>query len=255
VSARAIYGTWHNTDPDSSGVVALAFEHARVRAWASAGTRAALPFDLPFDLGEGEVQLYAGREDPSPVAFTARLPGGSADEVLLQGNINRGLMILAAYRSSADAAPLAGRFSREFYARRESGFVAPSSTSSGVLFGAIRASTQPVLEEFIGHWRNADPTSSLPSLELEADGPRLWVTVEGTGPRVPARWPRVSAQTFAYYDELGRDTLLLLGDFAHADGRSALQIKVVLGTAVVAAFHQRDDGRSWFTREFFRRPR
>lgn len=244
--AGPMYGTWHNTDPHSSGVVSLAFERGRVRAWASAG---------PVDLGAGAVELYAGREDETPVAFTARLPGGDGNEVLLQGNINRGLMILAAYRCSADAAPLAGRFSREFYARRDAKFVAPSSTSAGVLFGTIHASQPPVLEEFIGRWINADPSSSLPTLEIASDGPELRVAVEGTGARVPSTWPRVSAQTFAYYDELGRDTLLLLGNFAHADGRSALQIKVVLGTAVVAAFHQRDDGRSWFQREFFRRPR
>src|SRR5690349_4390201 len=105
-----MFGTWRNTDPSSSGVVAIAFERERVHAWASAGRGAA-----PIDLGQGAVEWYAGREDPTVVAFTARLSG--ADEVLLQGNINRGLMILAAYRCSAAAEPLAGRFSREFFAR------------------------------------------------------------------------------------------------------------------------------------------
>jgi hypothetical protein len=254
VNSNPMYGTWHNTDPQSSGVVSLAFEHERVQAWASAGRPGA-----PIDLGQGTLEWYAGRDDPTPVAFTARLRegvgGAAAQEVLLQGNINRGLMILAAYRYSADAAPLAGRFSREFHARRDAGFVAPPITSTGVLFGAIKASTAPVLDEFVGRWFNADRSSSLPTLEIASEGPRLLVAVEGAGLRVPTRWPQVSAQTFAYYDELGRDTLLLLGNFEHADGRSALQIKVVLGTAVVAAFHQRDDGSSWFTREFFRRAR
>jgi hypothetical protein len=237
-----MYGTWRNTDPHSSGVVSLAFARDRVQAWASAGRPGA-----PIDLGQGEVEWYAGREDATPIAFTARLPSAT-DEVLLQGNINRGLMILAAYRCSATSEPLAGRFSREFYGRRERDFVAPPETTTGVLFGAIQSTTAPVLEEFIGRWINADPTGWMPTLEIESSGPHLHVAVAGKG-------PHATAQTFAYYDELGRDTLLLLGTLEHSTGRSVLQIKVVLGTAVVAEFHQRDDGRHWFQREFLRRPR
>ena len=109
----------------------------------------------------------------------------------MQGNINRGLMILAAYRPSADAAPLAGRFSREFYARHEAKIVIPPTISEGVLFGAIRASATPVLEEFIGRWQNADPSSWLPSIEITHDGTALHVAVEGAGPQVSAQTLRV----------------------------------------------------------------
>lgn len=244
-----MYGTWRNTDPHSVGVVSLAFEGDRVQAWARPGRS-----ESAIDLGQGDVEWYEGREDSTPLAFTARLPSSSAD-VLLQGNINRGLMILAAYRFDGHAESLAGRFSREFFARREATFVAPEAVTTGTLFGSIQASTTPVLEEFIGRWINADPSSWLPALAIESEPAGLRVTVEGAGPRLPSTWPSITAQAFAYYDELGRDTLLLLGDFQHAAGRSSLQIKVVLGTAVVAAFHRHHDGRRWFQRYFFRRPR
>ncbi len=253
-----LFGTWQNTDTASASVVRLAFEPEsdRVHAWA-AGPEGVV------GLGAGPIATYVGLADPTVLAFTARLPGAGAGPVVLQGNLNRGLMILATYFGRGPAgplnfgrgpagragdSPLAGRFSREFLARRTAEFV-PGSADSGLPM-TVAGDLDLDLGEFVGHWANASEHGELRSLDIASTATGLEVGVRGSGRRLPAVWPSGDASLFGYHDELGRDTLLLLASFELPEGRSDLQIKVVTGTAVVACFHSRSEGRSWFTREF-----
>jgi hypothetical protein len=249
MSRTGFRGTWRNTDASSRSVTTLAFEadEARVHAWAAGPGREGV-----VALGSGAIELFGGIADASPLAFTARLPGAGQGEVLLQGNLNRGLMILATYQWISGDSVLAGRFSREFHARRESGFVAPTSIVPPEPAAASSVSASVDLREFLGRWVNTNPGGDLRTLAIEPSESRLCLHVVGSDRRLPARWPAGESSLFAYLDESGHETLLLLGRFELPEGRSDLQIKVVTGTAVVAGFHARDDGRSWFTREFMR---
>jgi len=250
MSKTPFHGTWRNTDAASGSVTALAFEpgQARVHAWAAAPGR-----EGSIDLGAGPIEVFGGIGDPAPLAFTAQLPGAGEGEVLLQGNINRGLMILATYQWCSGDSVLSGRFSREFHARRDSGFVPPTSIARSAGPAGASSSTRVDPREFLGRWINAGDQGDLRSLEISASGSRLLLNVRGSDRRLPSVWPDGEAWLFGYLDELGHDTLLLLGRFELPEGRSDLQIKAVTGTAVVAGFHVRRDGRSWFTREFLHR--
>jgi hypothetical protein len=231
----------------SESVVTLGFESDRVHAWAAAPPRG----EGVIELGAGSIVLFGGIADPTPLAFTARLPGGGGGEVALQGNINRGLMILATYVRARAESALAGRFSREFHARRTPELVPPSSPRVAAVPVEVPASFDG--REFVGRWINASEAGELRSVEIAGDGSKLSLRVRGTGRRSPEVWPEGEAAVFGYFDELGRDTLLLLGHFELPEGQTELQIKVVIGTAVVACFHSRSGGASWFTREFLRR--
>jgi hypothetical protein len=250
VDTHPLSGTWHNTDASTKGVTTLVFEPGpalAVRAFAAAGPGGG----PPIDLGSALVEPFTARDEPRTIGFRARL-----GEVLLQGNINRGLMILAAYREHAGVEPLAGRFSREFFARHTLEPRPPANaTSDRALFQAFAAAAAPDTSEFLGRWVATEPDGSdLAALEIHPSGSGLALAVEGTGRRLPARWSPGHARVFAYFDEAGRDTLLLLGSFAWPDGRSELQIKLTSGTAVVACFHVHGE-RSWFVREFLQQAR
>jgi hypothetical protein len=248
-------GAWTNTDPSSRGVVGIRFERVdagrRVRAWAVGASGI-------VDLGRSEAPLTAHcgiAEDP-PIAFGARIarPGY---EVLLQGNLNRGLLILATYLVAGDSAR--GRFSREFYGPR----VPPPTlegAGSGELFDAFAMPEVLDVAPFIGSWRNAERADGLVGLRIDRDSESsdpaaLRVVPRGSGGRLPVQWPSGRCTTFATVDELGRETLTLLAVHVLPAGRSELQIKVIKGVAVTAGFHERSDGRSWFTRDFFVRDR
>lgn len=238
MSESPFRGTWRNTDATSQSVTVLAFEPepTRVHAWTAAR-----------GLGAGPIEVFGGIGDPTPVAFTARLPGAGEGEVWLQGNINRGLMILATYQWCSGDSVLAGRFSREFHARRSAGFVPSSAIAEAA--SPIRPSSSASVDpqEFVGRWVNAGEQGIVRSLTIGSAGSRLTLDVHG--------WPPGESWLFGYLDELGHETLLLLGRFELPEGRADLQIKVVMGTAVIAGFHTRNDGRSWFGREFLHQPR
>lgn len=109
-----LVGTWINANPDTSGI-------ARVVIGEEAGEVTLQVFAIGLegliDWGrEQGVTLFAG--DPasdSTAGFTYLYDFGFA-ETLLQGNINKGLLVLAQFHRFKDDSGRADYFTREYFA-------------------------------------------------------------------------------------------------------------------------------------------
>jgi hypothetical protein len=108
----AMLGDWINTNPGSRGIVRVVVE-ARGGGLAIRAFGAGSP---PRDWGETAAEaLYAdGARSDHGMAWTARYDFGFL-ESHLQGNVNQGLLIVAAFNRFTDGSGRSSYFSREFY--------------------------------------------------------------------------------------------------------------------------------------------
>lgn len=197
---------------------------------------------------------YCGISTTDFVAFSAHR--GFADcEVLLQGILNLGLLVLATYEIPRDGGP--GYFSREFFARRA---VAPSACSGPVgttVFGHLARPASVDTAPLLGRWRNSDPAArGLVEITIEDDAGDLAVRALGSGKMEPLDWGPARTGVFACLDEAGKPSLSLLATWDFGFLETQLQLRVPAGALASAGFNVFKDGSgrpNYVMREFFYR--
>jgi hypothetical protein len=200
---------------------------------------------------------YCGISTADFVAFSAHR--GFADcEVLLQGILNLGLLVLATYEIPRGGGP--GYFSREFFARRAAAPAASSEPDATTIFGRLGhlAGPAPVdTAPLLGRWRNADLAArGLVEITIEDDAGDLAVRATGSGEEGPVDWGPARTGVFACLDEAGKASLSLLATWDFGFLETHLQLRLPAGALASAGFNVFKDGSgrpSYVTREFFYR--
>jgi hypothetical protein len=202
--------------------------------------------------------LYGGIASPDLTAFSAEY-AGKGSRILLQGNFNLGLLVLATFKIPTGGG--VGFFSREFFAR--SRLAAPGMVAVGdsdALFEQFRTPEASDREAWLGRWHNADfQTRGLLEITLAEAGHGITARAFGTPVRcgdTPITWGSANAQLFACLDEAGQPSLAALASWRFEHLTTHLQLRHPGGTLAVAGFNEFRDGRmNYATREFFFRMR
>lgn len=198
---------------------------------------------------------YCGISTADLVAFSARRRFAGC-EVLLQGTLNLGLLVLATYEIPRFGGP--GYFSREFFARHAAAPSASPEPSGTTVFGHLAQPAPVDTAPLLGRWRNSDPVAQgLVEITIEhaadiAGG--LAVRALGSGDVRPLDWGPARTGVFACLDEAGKASLSLLATWDFGFLETQLQLRLPAGVLASAGFNVFRDGRpSYFTREFFYR--
>jgi hypothetical protein len=105
--------SWVNTNRDSRGIVGVRLRsvEGKLRITVEGAANGS-----PVNWGEVEVEaVYAENADSRrSMAFVARYHFGFLD-TLLEGNVNSGLLVLAAFHTFRDQSRRANYFAREFF--------------------------------------------------------------------------------------------------------------------------------------------
>ena len=195
---------------------------------------------------------YCGISTADCVAFSAHRDFADG-EVLLQGILNLGLLVLATYEIPRRGG--VGYFSREFFARRAVA-PAPSPEPDGTtVFGHLAQPASVDTAPLLGRWRNADPAArGLVEITIAGGAGDLAVRALGSGKERPVDWGAAKTGVFACLDEAGKASLSLLATWDFGFLETQLQLRLPGGTLASAGFNVFKDGRpSYFTREFFYR--
>jgi hypothetical protein len=237
---------WVNTNAEDKvqGFRWLESSRTGLRARSVSGADLAWPAD-------GLVR-YRGISTAGFVAFSARR--GFADrEVLLQGILNLGLLVLATYEIPRGGGP--GYFSREFFARRAAAPAASPGPAGTAVFGHLAKPEAVDTAPFLGRWRNCDAAArGFIEITVEAGAGGLDVRALGSGEEGPVDWGPARTGVFACLDEAGKASLSLLATWDFGFLETHLQLRLPAGALVSAGFNVFKDGRpSYATREFFYR--
>ena len=197
---------------------------------------------------------YCGISTADFVAFSAHR--GLADcEVLLQGILNLGLLVLATYEIPRGGGP--GYFSREFFARRAVAPAASSEPAGTTVFGRLAKPASVDTAPLLGRWRNSDPAArGLVEITIEDDAGGLAVRALGSGEEGLVDWGPARTSVFACLDEAGKASLSLLATWDFGFLETHLQLRLPAGVLASAGFNVFKDGSgrpSYVTREFFYR--
>jgi hypothetical protein len=107
-------GHWTNTNAETSAITHFDFKQRDERFYLRAAGAG-----YPGDWGEVEVMPHAyDVSSRRGLAFLARYAFDFA-EIILAGNENKGLIIVASYHTFKDASPRSNYFKREFFYRQE----------------------------------------------------------------------------------------------------------------------------------------
>ncbi len=199
----------------------------------------------------GGLVRYCGISTADFVAFSAHR--GFADcEVLLQGILNLGLLVLATYEIPRGGGP--GYFSREFFARRAAAPAASSEPDRTTVFGHLAKPAPVDTAPLLGRWRNSDPAArGLVEITIEDDAGDLAVRAIGSGEEGPVDWGPARTGVFACLDEAGKASLSLLATWDFGFLTSHVEANLKLGVAVLCIYQSFQDasGRhDYFFREF-----
>jgi hypothetical protein len=266
-SVASLIGTWVNTNRDTRGIARMniATQHGGL-ALRALGTHS----DGLVDWGPSSPILTYAADPGGSVAsaFTTsfELPGAHID---LEGNFNRGVLVLACYTRYPDTAHRAPVFLREYYSVREEAkqvSLFPEAMPLG-----SSPSTPAKLEDLdpglpvrldpaamAGHFVNtkaSDP--DLLDVTIRDDGEGgCRIALRGNTPAGPVEWGEVTGQLFTCIDEDLRFSLMLRAVYQLEPMDVFVQVRNVKGLTVVATFAAWKDGSgraNYFTREFFRR--
>jgi len=104
---------WANTNPCSLGIASVRFRVVGEKLWV---TTEGASKGSPFDWGEVAAEAVYAENAASTrgMAFVARYHFDFL-ETLLEGNVNSGLLVLAAFHTFRDGSRRANYFSREFF--------------------------------------------------------------------------------------------------------------------------------------------
>ena len=248
VEAGQFDGDWINTSASPQGWHALQTSYLEgvpaIRARLKDGTV------VEFS----GITLYGGIGSNDLAAFRAEHVG-KGSRILLQGNLNLGLLVLATFK--IPTAGGIGFFSREFFAR--SRLAAPGMAASGdsdALFEQFNTPEASGGQAWLGRWHNADSqTRGLLEITLEETGHGITARALGTpvsGGDPPIDWGHADTQVIACLDEAGQPSLAALATWKFDNLVTELQLRISGGTMVVAGFNEFRDGRmNYATREFF----
>jgi hypothetical protein len=197
---------------------------------------------------------YCGISTADFVAFSAHR-GCAEGEVLLQGILNLGLLVLATYEIPRGGGP--GYFSREFFARRAAAPAASSVPAGATVFGHLAKPASVDTSPLLGRWRNSEPAArGLVEIAIEDDAGDLAVRALGSGEEGPVDWGPARSGVFACLDEAGKASLSLLATWDFGFLETHLQLRLPAGALASAGFNVFKDGSgrpSYVTREFFYR--
>jgi hypothetical protein len=206
----------------------------------------------------GDLVRYRGISTADFVAFSARrdLAGG---EVLLQGILNLGLLVLATYEIPRGGGP--GYFSREFFARRAAAPAASPGPAPGpdtaTVFGHLAKPAAVDTAPLLGRWRNTEAAArGLVGITVADDAGDLAVRALGSGEGGPVDWGPARIGVFACLDEAGKASLSLLASWDFGFLETHLQLRLPAGALASAGFNVFKDGSGrpgYVTREFFYR--
>lgn len=206
---------------------------------------------------------YRGISTADCVAFSARrgFADGAGGEVLLQGILNLGLLVLATYEIPRGGGP--GYFSREFFARRAAPPAASpgpgpdATTVFGQVFGHLAKPAPVDTAPLLGRWRNTEAAArGLVEITVEDAAGDLAVRALGSGEDGPVDWGPARTGVFACLDEAGKASLSLLASWDFGFLETHLQLRLPAGALASAGFNVFKDGSgrpSYVTREFFYR--
>lgn len=197
---------------------------------------------------------YCGISTADFVAFSARRDFEDC-EILLQGTLNLGLLVLATYETPRGGGP--GYFSREFFARRAAVPSASTEPAGTTVFGHLAKPASVDTAPLLGRWRNADAAAlGLVEITVEDGASDLSVRALGSGEAGPVDWGPARAGVFACLDEAGKASLSLLATWDFGFLETHLQLRLPAGALASAGYNVFKDGSgrpSYFTREFFYR--
>lgn len=203
------------------------------------------------------VTLYGGIGSPQLTAFSARCTDAGS-RILLQGNLNLGLLVLATFKIPADGE--IGFFSREFFARSRlsTPITRAAASDPGALFEQFTQSESVSMEAMLGRWNIAD-FRSRGLLEITVEEVGSGFTAGALGSPVsngdaPVDWGVTDIGIFACLDDAGHPSLSALASWDFGFLSTHLQLRVPSGTLAMAGFNEFRDGRmNYATREFFYR--
>lgn len=252
----ALVGEWLNTSSQGQGLA---------RLWISPGSDGltleaeGVGSPAPVWRFDQSPRIYGGIGPVPEICGLTAEQARDDHRILLQGNLNLGLLVLCAFRSSLRGSGLR-YFAREFYAPVEpaspaAGRPAGTPSAGGEIFAdaSIPESLDP--SPMIGRWHNAERRArGIREIRIgaRADGP-LEIEVEGAGPH---HWGIERVSTFACIDESGTPSLAGLAVYDFGFMESHLQLRVPSGVLAVAGFNVFKDGSGrpdYATREFFYR--
>lgn len=197
---------------------------------------------------------YCGISTADFVAFSARRDCADG-EVLLQGTLNLGLLVLATYEIPRGGGP--GYFSREFFTRRAATPAASSEPDETTVFGHLAKPASVDTSPLLGRWRSSEPAArGLVEITIEDDAGDLAVRALGSGEGGPVDWGPARTGIFACLDEAGKASLSLLATWDFGFLETHLQLRLPAGVLASAGFNVFKDGSgrpSYVTREFFYR--
>ena len=264
LDAAPLAGRWINTNSASNGIAELLVEVSGNLAVLKPASRRDGDWRV---WGEAPIgRLHGGDiRATAAAAFTAEITVGTCD-IVLQGNVNLGLLVLASFnRRHNDAGPVvADYFGREFYRRADlAGAIAgPLWRTGDAPVGADDArqpdAPPPTMpfdrRDLVGDWRNTNPNSAgIARMVIEADGDGLRLDVAGVGHDAPIAWPRLAAGPFAL--DSGSAKAKAFSARLATDGIILdLQANIKQGVLVVASFTSFNDGSGragYFHREFY----
>lgn len=113
METSAMVRSWTNTNPATRGIAELQITCSRGKHWINVRGNANGSLS---DWGEVEIEtIYTeNRASTRGMAFVAKYDFGFV-ETLLEGNVNCGLLVLAAFHTFRDGSNRADYFSREFF--------------------------------------------------------------------------------------------------------------------------------------------
>lgn len=197
---------------------------------------------------------YCGISTADFAAFSAHRALADC-EVLLQGILNLGLLVLATYEIPRGGGP--GYFSREFFTRRAAAPAASPEPAGTTVFGHLAKPAPVDTAPLLGRWRNSDPAArGLVEITVEDGAGDLAVRAIGSGEEGPVDWGPARTGVFACLDEAGKASLSLLATWDFGFLETHLQLRPPGGALASAGFNVFKDGSgrpSYVTREFFYR--
>lgn len=272
-------GTWLNTNWETQGIaqLVLSIEDGELSVHVYGVGPDGL---IDWGLVKGATVYCSKAAANLGTAFAVRYDLGFMD-ALLQGNLNRGVLVLATHNAFKDGSGRLSYFSREYFSRvrlvsecnptppsqerRSLTDVLPSTPVSlmkiarteDLLFGTAQDPGPLDPGPTVGRWSNTnDKTRGLKEITIERNGEKPILHVMGVGCDGLVDWGRAEAGVYRCIEEDGHPSVVLSATYDLEFMETHFQIRLNKGVLVAANFNVFKDhsGRSnYFLREFFHR--